>query len=189
MAGRQFAQPDPVFIERVYRDIDGAARWCDVIQSSRTETCDDIAAVSLDAAILSLTEKYGDRIESWRWGQAHQAEHKHEVLGDVRFLAWLMNIRQQTSGGDNTLMRGVARGTGPEPFTNVHAAVFRAVVDFADLDSSVFVASTGQSGHFLSRYYDDLAELWRRGEYIPMSLDIDLARGGAVGTTRLLPAE
>ena len=63
------------------------------------------------------------------------------------------------------------------------------MVDFADLDSSVFITSTGQSGHFLSRYYDDLAELWRRGEYIPMSLDIDLARGGAVGTTRLLPAQ
>jgi penicillin amidase len=185
----KFTQPDPVFIERVYRDIDGAARWCDVTQSSRTETCDDIAAVSLDAAILHLTEKYGERIESWRWGQAHQAEHKHEVLGDVRFLGWLTNIRQQTSGGDNTLMRGVARGTGPKPFTNVHAAVYRAVVDFADLDSSVFITSTGQSGHFLSRYYDDLAELWRRGEYIPMSLDIDLARGGAVGTTRLLPAQ
>ncbi len=183
----KFALPDPVFIERVYRNIEGAAQWCDVIQSSRAESCDDIAAVSLDAAILQLTERYGSRIESWRWGQAHQAEHRHEVLGDVRFLGSLMNIRQQTSGGDNTLMRGVARGTGAEPFTNVHAAVYRAVVDFADLNSSVFIISTGQSGHFLSRHYDDLAELWRRGEYIPMSLDVDLARGGAVGTTRLLP--
>ena len=35
----------------------------------------------------------------------------------------------------------------------------------------------------------EVAELWRRGEYIPMSLDIDLARGGAVGTTQLLPAQ
>ena len=59
--------------------------------------------------------------------------------------------------------------------------MFRGVYDFADPDSSVFVTSTGQSGHPLSRHYDDLGELWRRGEYIPMSLDRDLARAAAVG--------
>jgi penicillin amidase len=31
--------------------------------------------------------------------------------------------------------------------------------------------------------------LWRRGEYIPMSLDPDLARAAAVGITRLVPME
>ena len=33
-----------------------------------------------------------------------------------------------------------------------------------DPDSSVFVSATGQSGHPLSRYYDDLGQLWRRGD-------------------------
>jgi penicillin amidase len=33
-----------------------------------------------------------------------------------------------------------------------------------------------------------MSELWRRGEYIPMSLDPDLARAAAVGVTRLTPA-
>ncbi|MEO0990758.1 MAG: penicillin acylase family protein, partial [Pseudomonadota bacterium] len=70
---------------------------------------------------------------------------------------------------------------------NVHAAGYRAVYDFADPDSSVFITATGQSGHPLSRYYDDLGELWRRGEYITMSLDPALARGAAVGVTVLLP--
>ncbi|NNV12595.1 hypothetical protein GTA62_10670, partial [Roseobacter sp. HKCCD9010] len=51
----------------------------------------------------------------------------------------------------------------------------------------VFVIATGQSGHPLSPYYDDLGELWRRGEYIPMSLDPDLARAGNVGVTVLTP--
>jgi len=40
----------------------------------------------------------------------------------------------------------------------------------------------------MSRHYDDLGELWRRGEYIPMSLDPELARAGAVGITHLEPA-
>ncbi|MDP3378372.1 MAG: penicillin acylase family protein, partial [Brevundimonas sp.] len=93
-----------------------------------------------------------------------------------------------TSGGDTTLMRGRTKGTGDEPYLNVHAGAYRGVYDFADPDSSVFILSTGQSGHPLSRFYDDQAELWRRGEYIPMSLDPDLARAAAVGVTQLLPA-
>jgi penicillin amidase len=58
---------------------------------------------------------------------------------------------------------------------------------FADPDSSVFIISTGQSGHPLSRHYDDLGELWRRGEYIPMSLDPELARAAAAGVMMLTP--
>ena len=99
-----------------------------------------------------------------------------------------VNIRQSTSGGDNTLQRGLTKGTGPDPFENVHGAGYRGVYDFADPDSSVFIISTGQSGHFLSRHYDDMAQLWRRGEYIPMSLDVELAKAAAVGITHLVPS-
>jgi penicillin amidase len=70
---------------------------------------------------------------------------------------------------------------------NVHAAAYRGVYDFADPDSSVFIITTGQSGHPLSSHYDDLGELWRRGEYIPMTLDPTLARANPVGITTLVP--
>lgn len=183
-----FTQISPVFIERVYRNIGGASVWCDVIQSAAVETCTDIARIALDEALLRLTEKYGANLESWRWGDAHTAVHDHPVLGDVPFLRHFVNIRQSTSGGDDTLMRGVTRGKGREPFQNVHSAGYRGVYDFADPDSSVFITATGQSGHPLSRHYDDLGELWRRGEYIPMSLDPDLARAAAAGVMVLSPA-
>jgi penicillin amidase len=185
---REFAHPDPVFIERVYRDIDGASAWCDVRQSSPVESCTDIARMALDDALVWINERYGTALESLRWGDAHQATHDHPVLGEVPVLRYFVNIRQSTSGGDNTLQRGRTRGSGPEPFQNVHGAGYRGVYDFADPDSSVFIISTGQSGHFLSRHYDDLAQLWRRGEYIPMSLDPELARAAAVGVTVLNPA-
>ena len=138
--------------------------------------------------VFSTSETYGTALESLRWGDAHQATHDHQVLGEVPLLRYFVNIRQSTSGGDHTLMRGLTKGgDGPQPFLNVHGAGYRGVYDFADPDSSVFVISTGQSGHFLSRHYDDLGERWRRGEYIPMSLDLDLARAAAVGVTQLVP--
>ena len=183
----KFAHMEPLFIERVFRNINGAAQWCDVIQSAKQETCDEISRLALDDALVWLAEKYGSNMEAVRWGEAHQALHRHATLGRVPLLSYFVNIYQPTSGGDNTLLRGKTSGAEPEPFFNVHAAGYRGVYDFADPDSSVFVTATGQSGHFLSRHYDDLGRLWRRGEYIPMSLDIDLARAAAVGVTQITP--
>jgi penicillin amidase len=183
----EFAALEPLFIERVYRNTDGAAHWCDVIQSAPTETCTDIARAALDEALIDLTARFGPTVESWRWGDAHEAVHEHSVLGQVPVLSWLVNIRQSTSGGDFTLDRGSLANSGANPYRNMQAAGYRGVYDFADPDSSVFIISTGQSGHPLSRHYDDLSELWRRGEYIPMSLDPDIARGAAAGITRLVP--
>ena len=182
-----FTHVEPVFIERVFRDVDGASAWCDVRQSAAPETCADMARLALDDALVTLTERWGTALESLRWGDAHEAAHDHPVLGGTPGLGWLVNIRHSTSGDDHTLLRGVTAGSGPNPFLNVHAAAYRGVYDFADPDSSVFVISTGQSGHPLSRHYDDLGELWRRGEYIPMSLDPALARAASVGVTTLVP--
>jgi penicillin amidase len=39
----EFTHVEPIFLERVYRDIDGAAAWCDVVQSAPLETCEDMA--------------------------------------------------------------------------------------------------------------------------------------------------
>lgn len=183
----EFTHVEPLFIERVYRDVDGAGVWCDVIQSAPVETCTDMARLALDDALVWIEERYGSQIEALRWGDAHQATHDHPALGEVPLLRYFVNIRQSTSGGDHTLLRGRTLGKGDDPFLNVHGAGYRGVYDFADPDSSVFVTSTGQSGHFLSRHYDDLGELWRRGEYIPMSLDENLARAAAVGVTVLQP--
>ena len=184
----RFTTVEPLFIERVYRDINGASHWCDIMQSAPKETCTDVARMALDDALLELSERFGRNVESWRWGDAHQAKQDHEVLGEMPVVKWIVNIRQSRSGGDHTLDRGRLAGTGPNPYLNVNGAGYRGVYDFADPDSSVFIISTGQSGHPLSRHYDDLSVLWRRGEYVPMSLDPDLARAAATGVTVLTPA-
>ena len=183
----RFNNLNPIFIEKVFRNIDGASKWCDIKHSSKRETCPEIASASLDEALSWLQEKYGKNLNALRWGDAHEALHRNETLGNVPILKHLVNIRQSTSGGDNTLMRGKSIGKGDEPFLNIHSAIYRGVYDFADPDSSVFIISTGQSGHFLSRHYDDLGNLWRRGEYIPMSLDPKLARGASIGITTISP--
>ena len=62
----------------------------------------------------------------------HCARRHHMRGGRNLLLKYFVNIRQSTSGGDNTLMRGRVRGSGPKPFENVHGAGYRGVYDFAD---------------------------------------------------------
>ena len=182
-----FARPDPIFIERVFRNIGGAAAWCDVTQSTAVESCTDLARIALDEALIEIDETWGGALEALRWGDAHEAVHRHPVLGEVPGLKWVVNIRQSSSGGDQTLAMGRTDGGEAGRYLNTYGAGYRGVYDFADPESSLFIISTGQSGHPLSRHYDDLGERWRRGEYIPMTLDPDLARAGAIGVTRLSP--
>ncbi len=177
----------PLFVERVFHDVDGAARWCDITKTSQTESCAAVAALALDDALTELTNRYGGALESWRWGEAHMASHEHSPLGRFGLLSWLVNLSQETSGGDFTVLRGATKGGEETPFLNIHAAAFRAVYDFEDLDNSVYIQSTGQSGHPLSRHYDDLSETWAQGRYIPMTMSLDDARAGAVGITTLTP--
>ncbi len=178
----------PTFIERVFRNTDGASDWCDIRQSAAVETCTVIARQALDQALYDLTARFGPDVASLRWGDVHRARHAHPALGDMRGLSYVVNLVQATSGDGSTVARAGVRGTGPNPWQNSFGASYRAVYDLADPDSSVFVISTGQSGHPLSRHYDDMAELWRRGEYVGMSLDPGLARAAATGVTHLLPA-
>jgi len=183
-----FTHVEPLFIERVFRNIEGAGKWCDIAQSSVIESCSDIASVALDDALIYLKQNFGATLSALRWGDAHKAIHEHSSLGHIPLLKYFVNIEQPTSGGDHTIQRGRTKGTGANPFLNIHAAGYRGVYDFSDPDSSIFVIATGQSGHPLSRHYDDLGQLWRRGEYWRMSLDKDLTKSGAIGITRMSPA-
>ena len=177
----------PLFVERVFRDVDGASHWCDVDKTERVETCQEIAEAAFDDALADLERQYGSQMERWRWGEAHFVIHRHQPFGYAGPLAFLFNIELETSGGNFTLMRGLSSGRGLTPYENVHAAGLRMVFDLSDFDRSVMMISTGQSGHPFSRWYDHFAEPWARGEVVPMSMDEDEAGAGAVGTLRLSP--
>ncbi len=182
----EYSYPDADFLERVFKDIDGASVWCDFIQTERVEDCDLIASLALEDALRALVTAYGEDIGLWKWGEAHQINHNHTPLGAAPLLSWL-NIRYPGSGGEDTLNRTSPAGVLPEIFSSDHGAGYRGVYDFSDLDSSEFIIATGQSGHPLSQYYDDLSFLFAQNKYLRMSLNPELARSNSIGTIILQP--
>ena len=183
----EFKHANPVFLDRVLQDTDGAAVWCDNTDTTAVETCAQTVGEALDATLQRISEAHGSDLSGLRWGDVHIATHDHTVLGDLPVLGRLVNIRHPSGGGDDTLLRGLTHGDGAEPMWNLHGALFRSVVDMADPESAVFVISTGQSGHPFSRHYRDMNRLWRDGEYVSMALDAEAVRAEAMATTRISP--
>ena len=54
------------------------------------------------------------------------------------------------------------------PFALRSHASERQIVDLADVDASLSIIPTGQSGQPLSGHWRDQTELWARGDYKPM---------------------
>ena len=73
------------------------------------------------------------------------------------------------------------------PFASRHGPGFRAIYDLADLDRSLFIHSTGQSGNVLSALYRNFEEDWRKGGYITVPTDRAAFESNALGRLRLVP--
>ncbi len=181
----------PEFLLRVFRAGPTGEAWCAAAGSSAARSCQDLAGEALDEALDWLAQAWGPELRAWRWGRAHPAIHQHDPLGERRLLGidlgWIFDVVHESGGDDHTINRGLMRWTGPQPYANRHAAGYRAIYDFADLDRSLYVLGTGQSGHFLSRFYADFSFLWRSGDYAVLSMLREDAEAGAVGRLRLTP--
>lgn len=165
----------------------GARDWCDRTDTLVKETCPIILADSLAKAIKEIAEKQGDDWQKWRWGKAHIALGAHRPFSRVGPLARLFNVSVESAGGPYTLRRGQTDFGEDKPFYSRHASAYRAVYDFSDLNKSMYIQSTGQSGHFLSGNYRTFSERWADMKFIQMSTRREDYTEGAMGTWTLKP--
>jgi penicillin amidase len=158
-----------VFIGGVLSGDPAKARWCDDVRTPATETCEEILALSLDAALVDLGKRYGTDQAKWRWGDAHLARHEHRPFGRQPQLAKLFDITVPSPGDAYTVNVGRNNlNDEAQPFANRHAASLRAIYDLSDLEKSLYIHSGGQSGNVFSEHYKAFSEAWARNEYIPM---------------------
>ncbi|MDA9121958.1 penicillin acylase family protein [Paracoccaceae bacterium] len=185
MLYEQYSNYQPLFLERVFKNINNASDWCDINQTFKIENCNQLAKDSLNDTLTSLRKKYGNNIENWKWGKYNKAVYFHNPLGKQKFLHWVFNISHNVSGGTYTLNSNKTKYSKDGKIIASHGSVFKGIYDMGDPNSSLYIISTGQSGHFLSRHYDDLSRLSNEGNYIPMSLDPIATKAGSLGVTRI----
>ena len=175
--------------EPIHRALGERQQWCDDVSTAGTqETCADAVSRALKISLEFLAVTYGHDMEDWRWGEAHAVRMKSRILGEVPAVGSWFEIDMPSGGEKETIKAGGFDVADAErPFAQNHGAGYRAVYDLGDPARSVFIQSTGQSGNPLSSHYEDYAEPWRDGEYLPMLTDRAAVEEDALGTLVLEP--
>ena len=177
------------FLRGVFSGTAPFHHWCADVESDADKTCDDVIRTSFSNGVEWIEGAYGPKVSTWKWGHAHPAHHIHRTLGSVPVIGRFFNMTHPSGGSGASINRGLYTGSGSTPFANVHASGYRGVYDFADLNASIFMQSTGQSGNVLSPHYRDLTALWATGDYMRMTTDFSEIEGNAPHRLRLTPGK
>ena len=163
--------------------------WDDQFTSDTIETRDDIFIKAFNEAIAAITEQYGKNPDKWpEWGMLHTATFRNATLGDsgIAPIEKLFNRGPYpTSGGES-----IVNATGWDVFDSFEVTWLpsqRMIVNLSDLNQSLTVHTTGQSGHAYHPHYNDMIELWRNIEYYPMFWEQATIIDNATNHLRLLP--
>ena len=172
------------FIRRI---LETRETWCDDVRTAAVEACDEMLARALGRAVRHIAERQGDDPAGWRWGREHFALGEHRPLGSSP-LARLFNLRGPAPGSIYTVNAfEFSPLDDEEPFVARDGPSLRAVYDLSDLERSLFIHSTGQSGNVLSPLYDSFEERWRKGDYVTIPTRREAFEEGALGRLRLVP--
>ena len=145
--------------------------WCDDRATPARETLRRRARRARSTPALDdLEQRYGaDRVEMALGHGALRARRAPPVRLACRASAAFFNVEVPSPGGDYTLNRGKMDFGEEPPFANRHASSYRAIYDFADLERSLYMHTTGQSGNPFSPFYRSFAERWAKVEYIEIA--------------------
>jgi len=163
---------------------DPVSEWYDNTQTGGREDRDGIFCLSLKKAYEWLEKEQGSP-EKWDWTRLHAITFSH-ALGQVPLFRFF-NRGPFPLDGDSFCVRASFGHDIAGNFATTHGASCRQIIDLSDFRNSVCVLSSGQSGHFLSRHYDDQMPLWLRGGYRPMLFHPDDVEANASAILVLKP--
>lgn len=131
---------------------------------------DALLQSALSDAISQLRSTLGTDTTQWQWGQLHQAHFDHP-LTQAPPLNLIFGVNPVARPGDSVTVN--VGGTtdfsaDPADFDQHTVASMREIIDLANLDQSLWIITTGESGQPFSAHYDDLLQLWNQNRYQTM---------------------
>ncbi|MDC6351395.1 penicillin acylase family protein [Zeaxanthinibacter sp. PT1] len=145
--------------------------WWDDVSTAEKESKRDIVRKSFDEAISSLKGQLGEDHTQWTWERTHTLEHEHP-MGKVEALRTFFNVGPYPVPGSREVINNLAFPYDGDGLYQVTAGPStRRIIDFSDIENSVSILPTGQSGNPLSPHYEDQAEMFVKGEFRKMLLN------------------
>jgi len=145
--------------------------WDNVTTPEIKETKKEILSKALVETVAFLENQLGSDISGWNWGKVHTLEHKHP-LGTVESLKDYFNIGPFPIKGAREVIDNRGYSYNETGLYSVTAGPStRRIIDFSDIENSLSILPTGQSGNPFSVHYKDQTEMYNNGEFRKMKLN------------------
>ena len=153
------------------------AVWWNDVNTSENETRADIISKAIKSTLSTLEKNFNSpNLTDWRWGKIHTITHNHP-LGQVDALKKYFNVGPiEIIGGNEVINNQMFALDTLGVFPVVAGPAVRTVIDLSNMNGAESINPTGQSGNFLSKHYDDQAQMFANVEYRPQLMDsLDVA--------------
>ncbi|KAB5491841.1 MULTISPECIES: penicillin acylase family protein [Flagellimonas] len=145
--------------------------WDNVHTKDVVETRKDIVMKSFADAWESLVSDFGADPSEWTWNKVHTLEHQHPI-GQVESLRKYFNVGPFPVEGTREVINNLSFPYDDTGFYKVSSGPStRRIVDFSDIENSISILPTGQSGNPFSKHYKDQAEMYVKGEFRKMMMN------------------
>lgn len=150
---------------------DSSIWWDDITTKDKTESKKEILSKSLVEAVAFLEKQLGTDIKAWNWGKIHTLEHNHP-LGKVAALKKYFNVGPFAINGTREVINNMSFDYDDSGLYKVNAGPStRRIIDFSDIENSISILPTGESGNPFSKHYKDQAEMYNKGEFRKMKMN------------------
>lgn len=147
--------------------------WYDDVSTTAKETRKDILVKSFNEAVAHLETQFGSDINTWTWNKVHTVEHPHPI-GKVEMLRSWFNVGPYEIAGTQEVINNLGFNYNEAGTYEVYfGPSTRRVIDFSDIENSMSILPTGQSGNPFSEHYDDQAEMYIQGKFRKMLLNTE----------------
>jgi penicillin G amidase len=199
------------FLQNTFNDelperywVDGGSRWNEVMRTlaknpndpfwddkstaAVTETMDDMIRISFAEGVAELEKMYGKDMSKWVWGDMHASTFRNSTLGEsgISLIEDLFNRGPVPTSGGEAVVNATGWSVNDGYETNWLPSM-RMIVDMGDLNNSVTVHTTGQSGHAFNGHYDDMAPMWAGIKYYSMWWKQESVIQDSEGHLKLVP--
>jgi penicillin amidase len=162
--------------------------WWDDHTTDAVETRDDILRSAFTQAIDQGRSAMGTDLSRWEWGSLHTATFRNQSLGEsgVGPIEALFNRGPFAVNGGTSIVNATAWKVD-KGFEVTSLPSMRIINDLSNWDNTLWIQTSGQSGHAFNAHYIDQADLWRQIQYFPMAWSEAAVRAAAVDHLTLKP--
>ncbi len=139
------------------------SKWWDNVNTPQKETKKQVFLKALETTSSELVAQLGNDKSKWQWGKVHSIEHKHP-LGIIPVIGKWFNVGPiAVMGGRETINNLDFSMDSTGTYKVTYGPALRRIIDFGNPSLAQSVNPTGQSGYFMSKHYNDQAEMFAKG--------------------------